>query len=254
MKFFNWVSGFGIALSIVVVLAVTLVQFVAFDTNWYKEEYEKYGIYDELNMETGELNKVTETMVGYLQGDVENLEVSAIVDGETREFFNDREKEHMADVKVLFEKLLLVRNAALFLFMICGIYYLFAMRAGMRLFDYTPIPCAIVGILLVIAMAVVMIMSKTNFSSAFTSFHEMLFTNDLWLLNPETDLLIRMLPEGFFMDTAMKMGLYLLILGAAAICAFPVLIYFKFTYDECTAEAEANFEKQGYGKIKVRNL
>lgn len=254
MKFFNWIAGFGISLSIVTVLAVVLVQFVAFDANWYKSEFEKYGIYDELNMETGELGKVTDTMLDYLQGDAETLEVTAIVDGETREFFNDREKEHMADVKGLFDKLLTVRNAALFLFMICGIYYLFAMRAGMRLFDYTPIPCAIVGVLLVIAMAAVLIMSKTNFTGAFTSFHEMLFANDLWLLNPETDLLIRMLPEGFFMDTAVKMGLYLLILGFAAICAFPVLTYFKFTYDECKAEAEANFEKQGYGKIKIRNL
>ncbi len=44
--------------------------------------------------------------------------------------------------------------------------------------------------------------AAVDFSSAFTFFHETLFTNDLWLLNPETDLLLRLLPEQFFADIA----------------------------------------------------
>ncbi len=39
-----------------------------------------------------------------------------------------------------------------------------------------------------------------NFSNFFLKFHETLFSNNLWLLNPETDNLINMFPENFFKD------------------------------------------------------
>ena len=44
--------------------------------------------------------------------------------------------------------------------------------------------------------------AAVDFSSAFTFFHEVLFTNDLWLLDAQTDLLVRLLPEQFFIDIA----------------------------------------------------
>jgi integral membrane protein (TIGR01906 family) len=57
------------------------------------------------------------------------------------------------------------------------------------------------SILLVIFTAVA---SAINFNYVFTVFHEILFTNDLWLLDPRTDNLIRMMPEGLFMDIALR--------------------------------------------------
>lgn len=38
-----------------------------------------------------------------------------------------------------------------------------------------------------------------DFNTAFTVFHEIFFTNDLWLFDPAEDYMIRMLPEGFSM-------------------------------------------------------
>ena len=37
-------------------------------------------------------------------------------------------------------------------------------------------------------------------------FHELFFNNDLWILDPRTELLIRMLPEGFFFDMVVRIG------------------------------------------------
>ena len=42
--------------------------------------------------------------------------------------------------------------------------------------------------------------------ASFTLFHEIFFTNDLWLFDPATDYMIRMLPEGFFYDMVMRIG------------------------------------------------
>ena len=48
---------------------------------------------------------------------------------------------------------------------------------------------------------------STDFSKYFVVFHQIFFDNDLWILNPATDLLINIVPEPFFMDTAIRIGL-----------------------------------------------
>ena len=55
---------------------------------------------------------------------------------------------------------------------------------------------------LLVPLGAFAVWAAVDFSSAFTFFHEVLFTNDLWLLDPETDMLLRLLPEQFFADFA----------------------------------------------------
>ena len=45
-----------------------------------------------------------------------------------------------------------------------------------------------------------------DFNTAFTVFHEIFFTNDLWLFDPAEDYMIRMLPEVIFDDMALRIG------------------------------------------------
>ena len=47
------------------------------------------------------------------------------------------------------------------------------------------------------------IISLVGFEQAFIVFHKISFTNDLWQLNPHTDMLLIMFPQGFFFDTTM---------------------------------------------------
>lgn len=65
--------------------------------------------------------------------------------------------------------------------------------------------------------AIFVFIAMTDFNSYFVRFHEMFFTNDLWLLNPKTDRMIQLLPEVFFRDIVMLVvwtyGLVSLVLG-----------------------------------------
>ena len=58
-----------------------------------------------------------------------------------------------------------------------------------------------------------------DFDRFFTLFHRIAFTNDLWLLNPRTDLLIRLMPESLFIDLGLwglgAAGCWLLVLSAS---------------------------------------
>ena len=55
---------------------------------------------------------------------------------------------------------------------------------------------------------------STDFTKYFVIFHHIFFDNDLWILNPATDMLINIVPEGFFMDTAARIGALYAILVA----------------------------------------
>ena len=45
-----------------------------------------------------------------------------------------------------------------------------------------------------------------DFNTFWTNFHRVFFTNDLWLLDPRTDILIQMVPGQFFFDLVMRIA------------------------------------------------
>ena len=74
-------------------------------------------------------------------------------------------------------------------------------------------------LILLIPLGAFALWAIVDFDSAFTFFHRLLFTNDLWLLDPRTDLLIRICPESMFMAMGLRVGLWSL----AALIAVPGL-------------------------------
>jgi len=55
-----------------------------------------------------------------------------------------------------------------------------------------------VGVLAACALGLELALRAVGFEALFVGMHRVLFTNDLWLLNPETDVLIRMMPRTLF--------------------------------------------------------
>ena len=98
----------------------------------------------------------------------------------------------MQDVKSIFSVLFLLMFGGLF-----GLVNLFFQRklGSMRVFLQT-----LLGAVAVIAAFV--IWGLIDFDSLFYVFHLVAFRNDLWLLDPQTDLLIQLMPTPFFVDYA----------------------------------------------------
>jgi len=55
-----------------------------------------------------------------------------------------------------------------------------------------------------IAATVMVLWAIFNFDGLFVTFHRIAFRNDYWLLNPRTDLLIRLMPGTMFIDLGRK--------------------------------------------------
>lgn len=209
-------------ITMLIILLISSFEIGAYsDFGWYEKTYAKYNVLDDLEMEMSDTMQVTKEMMSYLRGDRGDLVVETKVNGEEREFFNDREKAHMIDVKNLFVGGIWLRRVAMVLLAIT-VFMLIKTKADWRRLlpkSFIITTGSFIGVTLVAGSLLM-----TDFHRYFMIFHEIFFPNDLWLLDPYTDLLIRMLPEGFFLDIVKRIGLIFLILMVIALVISVVIL------------------------------
>ncbi len=205
MKWIHSILGVLFSFFIIIILLITSVEAVAYWTpGYYEDEYEKYNVTADVHMEMEDLLDVTREMMAYLRGNREDLHVPTIVDGQPREFFNEREIAHMEDVRGLFLGGLLLRRISILGAVVCLI--LMAVLKA-RIVQVLPRSiCVGTGLFFAVICFLAALIS-TDFTKYFVIFHQIFFDNDLWILDPATDLLINIVPEPFFMDTAGRIAL-----------------------------------------------
>jgi len=209
---------------LLIVPALMLLSFerTALDRAYHQVLYGELGSAKAAGVDEETLGRIGDMLMDYLDGARGDLNMTAQVNGAGQSVFNEREVAHMADVKRLFD--LERRVVPAFFFpgvallavgLIGGGWAGRLRRAGLT--------GQIFWLSLLAFMAV---WAAIDFNGVFRIFHRLLFTNDLWLLNPETDLMIRMLPEPFFMKLALRAAVWMLAgqLLLAALWGLPVAI------------------------------
>lgn len=118
--------------------------------------------------------------------------------------YNVTEDVHMEDVRGLFVGALVLRRICIITAFVC-VALLWLLKADIALV----VPRSVCwGTGLFFAMICVLgLVISTDFTKYFVIFHHIFFNNDLWLLDPATDLLINIVPEPFFVDTASYIAL-----------------------------------------------
>ena len=152
-------------------------------------------------------------LADYLKGDAEALEADPP--------FTEKEMVHMRDCFELFELLRKVRSLLIpwAVLLIVGGAYVLQNRRHARL-------CAWLSpLIILLPLGLFALFAAMNFDAAFTLFHKILFRNDLWLLDPATDLLIRICPESMFMHMGIRILIYSLI-GMLAVSAAATALTF----------------------------
>ena len=158
---------------------------------------ERYAPPEDTRLPAEEYEPVVEMICEYLQGDVLTFQHIFTVDGTEYAAFNQKEQQHMADVQDLFRLCRVVNRVCLGMILLCGCAV--RRRLNWRAFRRTLL--IILGV-----VAAVILLACIDFDGLFTLFHRIAFTNDLWLLNPQTDLLIRLMPTQFFISYAAIIG------------------------------------------------
>ena len=195
---------------LIIALLLTSFQIAIYgdpEYKFYEKEYTKYNVTESLNMEMEDVMIVTDHMMDYLIGREAELSIVTDVDGKEQDFFNEQDRLHMWDVQNLFLGGLKLRN--ILLIITAAIVILLGVKkAELKILlpnAYTKAFLVFVGILVFLGIAFTI-----DFTKCFTVFHEIFFTNDLWLFDPRTDYMIRMLPEGFFADMVVRIILFFL--------------------------------------------
>lgn len=225
MKHLHTLLGIIFAFALMITLFITSIETVCYWTpGYYEKEYAKYNVLDDVHMEMDDLLEVTDQMMAYLRGDREDLHIPTIVDGQPREFFNEREIAHMEDVRGLFLAAIVIRRVCIRL-MIAMLAFLLLSKAD--LFRILPRTICAGTILFFAVIAALAGIISTDFTKYFIIFHKIFFNNDLWMLDPSTDLLINIVPEPFFMDTAARIAITFGGCVAAVFILCMVLIFFQ---------------------------
>lgn len=196
------------ACSLIVFLLLSSVDMNCFNTGFFSEQYRELQTAQQLGMSEEDLMKATTTLLDYLRGDVESIDVEVTIDGTTQQAFNAKERAHMIDVRALYQHAMAVRWGALGIGILSTIALAYLRRRSI-LADLSR-GFLIVSFLFILFLLLLGIWILADFTGFWTTFHQLFFTNDLWLLNPASDLMINLFPEAFFSHLVTRILLWFL--------------------------------------------
>lgn len=188
---------FLITIAISLVLLVCSIEQNSYNKNYYIGKYKENNITDVTGKRLQELDDITDKLISYLKTGEDDL---------LSQYFNEKEILHMEDVYNLFKIARIIKYTGI-LIILSGTYYFYRKGNIVSL-----IRTIFKGLFAnYILLGIVGILAYSDFSRYFTYFHLIFFTNDLWLLDPNTDLMIQMLPENFFSGIAVNIVISFLV-------------------------------------------
>lgn len=223
-------GAIGLALGLValmLILILSAVHAVGTDGALYYRLQMEADVLPAAGVSDADLQALDDALADYLAGRSDALMtpsesapgaydlMALVVDGELRPAFNERETAHLIDCANLFALLRKVRRRLVpwaVLLIVGGAYLLRDRRRARKAALLSPL-------ILLVPLGAFALWAAADFDGAFTFFHRVLFTNDLWLLDPRTDLLIRICPERMFM----RMGGMIALRGLAILIGTPLI-------------------------------
>ncbi|MCI8639368.1 MAG: TIGR01906 family membrane protein [Coprococcus sp.] len=214
-------AGLGILIAVAAIFIFLISSFeigAYADYGFYEKEYEKYQVADDLGMDMWDIMKVTRYMMSYLRGGEDVLSIEAYIEGVDQDFFNEQDRFHMGEVRELFLGGLMLRRIVLIILVAAAVFLIKDCKEWKVLLSKMYQRTLAVFLSLTVILG---ILFSQDFNKYFVIFHHIFFDNDQWIFDPATDYMIRMLPEGFFYDMVMRIGvifiLFLLLFLAVSI-------------------------------------
>lgn len=191
--------GLAVALALAFSLAILATAiYVPATADWVMLPLmERFAPPEDTHLPAEEYAPVVSMITAYLQGDDIHFQHVFTADGTQYAAFHQKEQQHMDDVQGLFGLCRVIGWGCLGVVILIGM----ALRKD---FPWRTVSRTLIALLATVT--VLIILACVDFNSLFVLFHRIAFTNDLWLLNPQTDLLIRLMPIEFFISYAAIIG------------------------------------------------
>ena len=222
-------SGFLLVWAVILFALAAAVYGTAGDGDLLAREMRRHAPPETTGLPETEYTGIGRMTAGYLTGREETFQY-VFSDAEGRRFvcFQPHEAAHMADCRGLIGlagRLRWIAAAAALLSAVAG-----AVLRRRR--DFTG--GMLVGLCGAAAVFTgITVWALADFDGLFVTFHRLAFTNDGWLLDPRTDLLIRLMPVNFFITLGTRILGWVLITG-------PVLLGTAKLFQNGKAERQRN--------------
>tara|TARA_Y100000310_G_C20596000_1_gene770532 strand:- start:171 stop:866 length:696 start_codon:yes stop_codon:yes gene_type:complete len=179
--------SFLAVLFIFITLIISPFLLTAFNKNFYEKEFNKLNVQE--NIERGKADLIRDEVLAYFKGE-SNLETGLL---------NDKEKQHLEDVK----RLVNTTKYTIYILIIISLIILiiFISTKNYKTFLKTLTYASATTILTNITLFII---SKFAFTKVFIAFHKLTFSNNLWILDPVKDNLIKTFPSQFFIDFTIR--------------------------------------------------
>ena len=179
---------------------LAIIFYNCFNLNFYKNFYQKENLAPKIGTTYEELIKNTSNLLDYLNHKtILNLD-----------WYTDKDILHMQDVRTLYS--LSYKTMIFFIVVFTISTILLIILCKKRTIFYITNTFNKVLLAFIIVIGILSCIISYNFTSFWIKFHQLLFSNDLWLLSPDESNLIQMVPEEFFISLITTIILHIFIL------------------------------------------
>ena len=212
MLFVRYAATALFIVAVPVFLVLTNVRVAATEPRVFGYSFPKYDVVEVTGVDRAQLDRAAVEMVRYFRNSEPLLTTRVTIDGQEQALFNPREVLHMRDVKERFQASFRVHEAA-FVYIVgyVAAVFLWSRERPMRRLAEQSI---LAGVLTAGILATAALTMLVGFDAMFRQFHLLSFSNDFWMLDPATDRLVQMFPQGFWFDVSLAVGVASVAQGA----------------------------------------
>jgi len=186
-------------------LLTTNIRFMANEPRVYRYAIDDFGAVTTTGVARDDLIRAMGELRAYFKSGDEALTIRVNQQGREQPLFNPRETEHLKDVKVRFNLQNRVQEfSVLYVITYVAAVVLWSREVSVR---RLAVGAMFGSSLTIAAIGAAGALGLSGFDSAWTKFHELIFSNDFWLLNPRTDHLIQIFTPEFWQNMVFFVGL-----------------------------------------------
>lgn len=167
----------------------------------YQGGFERYDVSHITGITDVDLRQVSADIRSYFNSKEEPLAIGTRVFGVERDLFNQREIDHMRDVKRLVRGVYL--TAAVASFCLLAVTALGLVRHRRQYAEILARRFLWGGGLTITLIVGVGLFALVGFDTLFLKFHQLSFANDFWQLDSRTDFLVMLFPQDFWLDATL---------------------------------------------------
>ena len=196
MKFINF-SKIFLILIVPVLIFLLVFNFAGFSSSFFTKKFEQYGV----NSKFPDSEAMHQKVLNFIEGKSNELPSD----------FNERERQHLLDVKMVISALTITLYIMVGLFLLLLVVSAFTLKVNSYIINFVGRVMVWGGVLTVALAALLFLFITFDFGSTFESMHQMFFQKGTYMFDPAKEAMVNLYPEQLFMDLGIRISAWIII-------------------------------------------